>query len=97
MMACSRASRDPLERTVTCFLSRSATAAAVPGTALQAFSTAAVPLYYLWEDCPVLADLELPQELGGLALARRGLWGDELTDRIQAGIELWEAMTAGAE
>ena len=56
-----------------------------------------VPLYYLWEDCPVLADLELPQELGGIALARRGLWGDELIDRIQAAIGLWETMTTGAE
>ena len=56
-----------------------------------------VPLYYLWGDCPALTALELPPELGGLALARRGLWGDERTDRIEAGIGLWEAMTAGAE
>ena len=56
-----------------------------------------VPLYYLWGDCPALTALELPPELGGLALARRGLWGDERTDRIGAAIGLWEAMTAGAE
>ena len=56
-----------------------------------------VPLYYLWGDCPALTALELPPELGGLALARRGLWGDERTDRIEAAIGLWEAMTAGAE
>ena len=56
-----------------------------------------VPLDYLWGNCPVLTALELPEALNSLALARRGLWGDELTDRIRGGIALWEAMTAGAE
>ena len=42
MMAFSRPATSAVHRTVTCFFSRSAAADNVPGTPLQAFSTAAV-------------------------------------------------------
>ena len=77
------------------------------GTPAEADSR--VPLWYAWDECPALTGLELAQieldgvqwdsqrALAGLAVARRGLWGDIADERIPAAVELWERMTAGAE
>ena len=72
-----------------------------------------VPICYRWEDCPVLAGLELPNfelstvsgvvecdsqvALSGLAVARRGLWDDGTNDSIRGSIALFEKITEGAE
>ena len=72
-----------------------------------------VPLYYLWEDCPQLAGLELPNfevpvidgmvqgdsqaALGKLGVARRGLWDDGTNDTIRGNIALFERITEGAK
>ena len=68
--------------------------------------------YLAWDDCPVLAGLELggytakalgqevsgdSQELlGTLYFARRGFWTDETTAYPEESDHLWEALTEGA-
>ena len=70
------------------------------------------PLYYLWKDCPVLAglpmgsfslsledgsaDIDCQMAMANIAVARRGLWGDGLTERNLGAVRLFEALTAGA-
>ena len=70
------------------------------------------PMYYLWQDCPVLAGLELgtfevpgihgaiegdcQKAMSGIAVARRGIWDDEPGEKVHGAIRLWEKLTEGA-
>jgi hypothetical protein len=45
-----------------------------------------------WEECPGLAQLELPE---GLSLARRGLWNGESDPWIDGAGRLWGILTEG--
>ena len=64
---------------------------------------------YLWQDCPVLAGLELgeftsydewmhsSQELlAGVYVARRGIWSEKDYDKFEGCAEFWAALTEGA-
>ena len=83
------------------------------GTLVEDTPDSDVPLYYRWEDCPLLAGLELPNfevpvidgmvegdsqaALGKLGVARRGLWDDGTNDKIRGNIALFERITEGAD
>ena len=70
------------------------------------------PMYHLWQDCPVLAGLELgtfeipgiqgaiegdcQKAMSGIAVARRGIWDDEPGEQTYGAIRLWENLTEGA-
>ena len=85
----------------------------VDGTLEEDTPDSDVPLYYYWEDCPLLAGLELPNfevpvidgmvegdsqaALGKLGVARRGLWDDGTNDTIRGNIALFERITEGAK
>lgn len=69
-------------------------------------------MVYRWEDCPVLAGLDLgsyqgetvldeqtgssQDVLAGIYVARRGVWAEEQVENFAGGAELWDALTAGA-
>lgn len=56
-------------------------------------------IWYGWEDCPVLAGLELGENqelLSGLYLARRTMSAEQMAENAGA-IAFWEALTQGAE
>ncbi|MDD4850427.1 MAG: hypothetical protein PHO10_06970 [Gemmiger sp.] len=69
-------------------------------------------LYYLWDDCPVLAGLELGSYTGytvmddvtgdsqallqGVYVGRRGFWSDKKENPYTADEAMWQALTAGA-
>lgn len=69
-------------------------------------------MVYLWQDCPVLAGLDLgdyegltvldnqtgsnQSVLAGLYVARRGVWAESQVKNFAGGAELWAALTEGA-
>lgn len=70
------------------------------------------PLYRQWKDCPVLAGLELgavtlptdegtvtldcQEAMADIAIALRGLWNDEATEKTDGAVRLFAALTEGA-
>lgn len=70
------------------------------------------PMYHLWKDCPVLTELELgaislptddgslvldcQEAMANIAVARRGLWDDDPTERTDGAIRLFETLIQGA-
>ncbi len=52
--------------------------------------------YFLWGDCPALAQMELSADLSHLAFARRGFWTDKTVPNAAECGELWNILTEGA-
>lgn len=71
-----------------------------------------VPMWYRWEDCPVLTGLDLgafqvsveegmvqgdnQQVMSSLYIARRGVWGDDANEITDGAQRLWQILTEGA-
>ena len=53
-------------------------------------------IWYAWGDCPVLADLDLGEELEGLYVARRYMNAEDLADHAGV-IAFWETLTKDAK